>query len=258
MCVSGRCVAFLTCAALLLLNNCHVVAGATLADLPAFEDCLASPDTCGELKATDDENVKDLTGTIPTQIGELTKVTALRLYGNSLDGTIPTEIGLLTDLEELELDYNKLVGTIPTAVGKLTKLTFLYLSGNNLTGTIPTEIGKLTKLERLFLEQNKLSGSVPFEIFTKLTFLTSTSSVRLYENAGLCGEFPSNFNKTTTGFRVLSATDQVDEYDFGDWKRDTRVGFACPDSSGNRSSMDVTALAMMALVAFITAHVVVY
>mmetsp|Transcript_13744 Transcript_13744/g.29349 ORF Transcript_13744/g.29349 Transcript_13744/m.29349 type:complete len:235 (-) Transcript_13744:300-1004(-) len=234
MCVSGRCVAFLTCAALLLLNNCHVVAGATLADLPAFEDCLASPDTCGELKATDDENVKDLTGTIPTQIGELTKVTALRLYGNSLDGTIPTEIGLLTDLTELELYDNK------------------------LTGTIPTEIGKLTKLEELHLEGNKLSGSVPFEIFTKLTFLTSTSSVRLYENAGLCGEFPSNFNKTTTGFRVLSATDQVDEYDFGDWKRDTRVGFACPDSSGNRSSMDVTALAMMALVAFITAHVVVY
>mmetsp|Transcript_13745 Transcript_13745/g.29352 ORF Transcript_13745/g.29352 Transcript_13745/m.29352 type:complete len:255 (-) Transcript_13745:300-1064(-) len=254
MCVSGRCVAFLTCAALLLLNNCHVVAGLTLAEDTDYVACLADPATCTSLSQTDD----GLTGTIPTRIGELIKLTRLHLYSTNLDGPIPTEIGKLTDLKDVELDNNSLSGTIPTEVGELTKLTQLYLYRNNLTGTIPTEIGKLTLLTELYLYNNKLSGSVPFEIFTKLTFLTSTSSVRLYENAGLCGEFPSNFNKTTTGFRVLSATDQVDEYDFGDWKRDTRVGFACPDSSGNRSSMDVTALAMMALVAFITAHVVVY
>ena len=37
----------------------------------------------------------------------------------SLDGTIPTELGRLTKLEILDLELNKLSGTIPTELGNL-------------------------------------------------------------------------------------------------------------------------------------------
>ena len=107
-----------------------------------------------------------VTGTIPPDIGKLTMLEVLGLYGNSLlIGAIPPELGNLTMLRSLSLDSNNLSGPIPPELGNLTTLKFLNLSENNLIGPIPSELGNLTMLERMDLSYNPpLSGCIPVEL----------------------------------------------------------------------------------------------
>ena len=104
-----------------------------------------------------------LSGTLPTQLGNLTNLTELVFFSNNLTGTIPTQLGQLTRLEDLDLSSNQLSGSIPTQLGQLTALTDLYLGGNQLSGSIPTQLGQLTALEYLYLGNNQLSGAIPSE-----------------------------------------------------------------------------------------------
>jgi len=83
-------------------------------------------------------------------------VSKLELGNNELTGTIPPEIGKLSRLTTLSLYGNKLTGTIPPEIGKLSRLTTLYLSENELTGTIPP---KLTNLTSLKVDNNHLSAT---------------------------------------------------------------------------------------------------
>ena len=64
-------------------------------------------------------------------------VTGLDLSEESLSGSIPSELGDLLELTRLDLSDNSLTGEIPRELGNLTNLTELRLSGNNLTGCIP-------------------------------------------------------------------------------------------------------------------------
>ena len=83
---------------------------------------------------------------------------------SELSGPIPSEMGNLSELTLLYLDNNNLSGSIPSTIGNLTKLLTLNLHANDLSGSIPPEIGGLTNLNYLFLEDNELSGSIPSEI----------------------------------------------------------------------------------------------
>ena len=62
---------------------------------------------------------------------------SLRLYSNQLTGPVPTELGNLSNLENLSLNNNALTGPIPTELGSLTALRNLALGGNELTGPDP-------------------------------------------------------------------------------------------------------------------------
>jgi Leucine-rich repeat (LRR) protein len=81
-----------------------------------------------------------LTGEIPSEIGDLINLTTLNLSDNQFTGGIPKEIGDLTNLTELDLSNNQLTGYIPSQLGNLTNLTNLYLNDNQLTGQIPESI----------------------------------------------------------------------------------------------------------------------
>jgi len=106
----------------------------------------------------------NLTGKIPTEIGQLVNLKTLYLYNNNLTGKIPTEIGQLVNLNYLSLVNNNLTGKIPTEIGQLVNLNYLSLVNNNLTGKIPTEIGQLVNLNYLSLVNNNLTGKIPTKI----------------------------------------------------------------------------------------------
>ena len=72
------------------------------------------------------------------------ETTLLYLSGSGLTGSIPSEVGELINLTILYLNNNQLTGSIPSEVGELTNLPRLYLNSNQLTGSIPPEIENLT------------------------------------------------------------------------------------------------------------------
>ncbi len=134
-----------------------------------------------------------LTGTIPAELGNLSYLTDLRLWNNQLTGKIPTELGNLSYLTYLYLDDNRLDGTIPAELGDLSNLTDLSLSNNQLDGTIPAELGDLTDLELLALGGNELTGIIP----AWLGGLTKLEGLYLWGNR-LTGTIPSEVSRLTS------------------------------------------------------------
>ena len=134
-----------------------------------------------------------ISGTIPTELGNLTALTSLDISYNQLSGAIPTELGTLTALTSLDLSGNQLTGAIPTQIGSLTALTSLDLSGNQLSGDIPTQIGSLTSLTQLSLGSNRLSGDIP----TQLGSLSALTDLYLGGNR-LTGSVPTQIGTITT------------------------------------------------------------
>lgn len=115
---------------------------------------------------------KNLSGTIPSEIGDLSEVTFIDLYDNNITGNIPSQIGNLTNLETLGFGLNKLEGAIPSTISNLKSLEILDLNSNLLT-EIPSSIDQLEKLEYLYLDYN-LFTVIPSSI-GDLTGLTDLS-----------------------------------------------------------------------------------
>ena len=80
---------------------------------------------------------QDLTGTLPTGLGDLgPALKSLYLFANQIS-ELPTELGALTGLAGLVLPNNAIT-SLPTEIGALTGLVALDLSFNWLTD-VPTE-----------------------------------------------------------------------------------------------------------------------
>ena len=127
-----------------------------------------------------------LTGEIPSELGNLSNLSALYLWENDLSGEIPSELGNLSSLTVLDLPGNELSGEIPAELGNLSNLTVLILARNQLSGEIPSELGSLSNLVKLYLYDNELSGEIPSELGS----LSNLSELYLWEN-DLSGEIPA-------------------------------------------------------------------
>ena len=128
----------------------------------------------------------NLSGSIPSAIGDLDGLLYLDLSGNSLSGSIPTELGGLTNLQYLSLYSNQLNGAIPSSLGGLANLNTLMLFENQLSGPIPEELGGLTNLYILHLGDNQLSGAIP----AALSGLVNAQQIVLNSNR-LTGPIPA-------------------------------------------------------------------
>ena len=142
-----------------------------------------------------------LNGTIPSELSYLSKLSLLSVYSNQLSGSIPPELGNLTNLEGLSFSGNRLSGTVPPELGNLTKLSVLYLHSNQLSGSIPPELGKLAQLESFSLSGNRLSESIPSELGN----LTQLKGLALSFNR-LTGRIPPQLN-TLSGLEWLFLAD---------------------------------------------------
>jgi Leucine-rich repeat (LRR) protein len=146
----------------------------------------------------------NLTGTIPSSIGNLFMLNELLLQANNLSGTIPGEIGSLTNLYNLFLFYNQLSGSIPSSIGSLTNLNSLLLYNNQLTGSIPTTIGGLVNLTELGLHGNQLSGQLPNELGN----LSKILSIHLAHN-NFSGNIPASLGSLSTLRELLLHANQL-------------------------------------------------
>ncbi len=116
---------------------------------------------------------------LPSELGQLTQLTYLRLSNNQLS-TLPPELGQLTNLQNLDLRNNQL-SVLPPELGKLTKLKKLILGdpigGGNQLSALPPELGQLTNLKTLNLYRNQLSALPP-----ELGLLTNLQNLDLRNN----------------------------------------------------------------------------
>ena len=93
-----------------------------------------------------------ISGTIPSWVG--TDVTSLTTFAwgglaqapwkGALSGTFPTELGMLTKLSTLQMQTSYLSGTLPSQLGQLDqRLCYLLIAQNSLSGALPTELALL-------------------------------------------------------------------------------------------------------------------
>ena len=85
------------------------------------------------------------------------RVTLLHLFANQLTGEIPTELGNLSNLQGLQLYNNQLTGEIPTELGNLSNLEGLFLS-NQLTGRYQRSWGTSPTCKTCTSQSNQLTG----------------------------------------------------------------------------------------------------
>lgn len=116
-----------------------------------------------------------LSGSLPAQLGNLSKLKQLLLDHNQITGSIPQEVGNLISLTNLDLSFNQFSDVIPAKLGGLANLTLLYLDGNQLSGLLPQDMCKLANLHALRLSDNMLSGPLP----ACVTSLTGLNYIRL-------------------------------------------------------------------------------
>jgi len=130
----------------------------------------------------------ELVGTLPSELGLLSNMRSFFLNDNKISGTIPSELGLLSNMRSFYLVYNKISGTIPSELGLLSNMRDFSLGDNKISGTIPSELGLLSNLEYIDFAKNKLTGTVPSELglCEELYFLD-------LRNNDLTGTFPSSF-----------------------------------------------------------------
>ncbi len=126
----------------------------------------------------------NLSGAIPTELGNLSNLIYLNLSSNQLTGQIPPELGDLSNLTILDLHSNRLA-EIPPELGNLSSVTHLYLDNNEIGGNIPSSLGNLANLEKLSLHFNLLGGSIPPELGN----LANLEKLYLYRNQ-LTGNIP--------------------------------------------------------------------
>ncbi|XP_057512198.1 receptor-like kinase TMK4 [Actinidia eriantha] len=129
---------------------------------------------------------KSLSGELPPELNQLSRLKSLFLQHNRLSGAIPP-LTNLTSLQQISLESNHfsavpspfLVGlaslqtlslsdnpnllpwTLPSTLADSTTLTSLYADNSSLFGSIPDIFGSFPNLQNLRLSYNNLTGSLP-------------------------------------------------------------------------------------------------
>jgi Leucine-rich repeat (LRR) protein len=127
----------------------------------------------------------ELSGDLPTIMGQLEKLITMKINDNKLGGDIPEDWRHMQSLKELHLHNNKIGGHIPDSLSFMPHLRELWLQNNKVGGKIPASLGSAKNLQTAYLDHNKLTGEVPKEI----SQLEQLTTLRLEEN-DLTGKVP--------------------------------------------------------------------
>ncbi|KAF1887904.1 hypothetical protein Lal_00023912 [Lupinus albus] len=115
----------------------------------------------------------------------------LDLWGCGLGGSIPLEIGNLTKFTFLDLSNNFLIGEIPFSIENLAKVITIDLNHNLINGEIPPQLGYLPNLKNLDLSHYNLYGMIPQSL--TLLYQNKSNPINLfmsYNNLNFLSQFP--------------------------------------------------------------------
>ncbi|WVZ60286.1 hypothetical protein U9M48_010332 [Paspalum notatum var. saurae] len=157
---------------------------------PAGDPCSPKPwdgvscDSSGRVTAIQ-VGRKSLAGTLAPEVRNLTALTRLEVFENSLSGPLPSLAGLsslqvllahnnnftsvpadffqgLTGLNAVDIDHNPFAPwPLPADLAACDSLTNFSANNANVSGTLPDFISAMPGLQRLSLSYNQLSGPVP-------------------------------------------------------------------------------------------------
>ena len=154
-----------------------------------------------------------LSGSIPAELFEL-DLWDVFLSKNELTGSIPTNVGDATNLQYLRLDANDLTGEVPAGLTTLLNLERLYLNDNRLSGALPAGFADLPELDLLLVQNNDLGGCLPEDLRARC----GDNGFRFHGNPGLpwSGDFASFCASSLTDGQIGAPCDDGDPNTFDD------------------------------------------
>ncbi|MCO5558073.1 hypothetical protein L7F22_011649 [Adiantum nelumboides] len=160
--------------------------------------CAAPPVTdanftiCDKVVYGIDLNRKNLSGTLPKELGQLQYLALFHINTNRFYGTLPWSISCWRYLYELDVSNNFFSGTFPKVTLSLPSLAYLDIRFNNFNGPLPDELF-YKPLDALFVNDNFFDQEI------SETLGNSTVSVVVFANNNFTGGIPStvgNMNNT--------------------------------------------------------------
>ena len=134
-----------------------------------------------------------LTGSLSSKLGALTELTQLYIDQNeNLGGSIPKEIGNLTKLANINISKTKIGGTIPAEMGACVAMANFMAYNTELESPVPDIFGNFKSLGVIQLNNNpKMTGALP-ETFGKLSVTSKNLSLWLY-GCNFEGNIPESY-----------------------------------------------------------------
>ncbi|XP_030959375.1 receptor-like protein 6 [Quercus lobata] len=162
--------------------------------------------------------------TIPSEFGQLVRLTHLNLSFSFLQGRIPTEISWLSNLVSLDLSFNYFnyfVGgdyhykllvlrriDLEALIQNMTYLRELHLADVNISSSLPQSLANLSSLTSLSLSSCHLQGEFPWNIF----LLPKIQTIDLSYNNELIGFLPKFLYRSSLKELHLRATNFSGEF----------------------------------------------
>ncbi|XP_021720965.1 probable leucine-rich repeat receptor-like protein kinase At5g49770 [Chenopodium quinoa] len=107
-----------------------------------------------------------LTGNIPSTLGLVKTLEVVRLDWNSISGSVPSNISNLTSVTDLLFSNNQLTGLMPNLTG-MSSLNYLDISNNSFEASdFPSWITALSSLTDLIMEGTQIQGMVLDTLFS--------------------------------------------------------------------------------------------
>lgn len=132
---------------------------------------------------------QSLTGTLPSELNQLSQLKTLSLQKNSLSGALPT-FSNMTSLEKIYLDFNSFNSVPKDFLLGCINLQYLSISENNNLGPweIPSYLSESTNLQSFYASNARIVGVIP-DFFQSFPYL---QNLRLSYN-NLTGTLPQSF-----------------------------------------------------------------
>ncbi len=159
-----------------------------------------------------DKKSLGITGILPPTFGQdgLRRMTEFKISINNISGSVPTTMGNMTALSVLWLDDNQLTGPLPTQLGDASNLSVLWVDNNQFTGPIPQNFLDLDFLRELSI-YNNCFDSLPDFTTSSVTDINQTNSIVCYDNKFTFDDLAPNANfMNRNGQNLYSPQDTFD------------------------------------------------